>query len=89
VAIFGSLRAVDYLRTPGFRKYFGSRLCDAAGSNMRQISLLLLMYQLTNSATLLGALALARAIPLIFVTPLAGAVADRVFKKALSRYPAW
>jgi len=61
--------------------YFFSRLCDAAAMNIRQMSLGFLMYRLTDSATLLGVLVVARAIPLLLVAPFAGAIADRVQKK--------
>jgi MFS family permease len=61
--------------------FFVSRLCDAAAVNIRQISMGLLIYRLTNSAIILGALILARAIPLMVVALFAGAIADRSQKK--------
>ncbi len=61
--------------------FFVSRLCDAAAVNIRQISMGLLIYRLTNSPIILGALILARAIPLTVVALLAGAIADRSQKK--------
>ena len=83
MSIFRNLRTVDSLRVPIFRWYFISRLFDASAMNIRQMALIYLMYELTSSATLLGVLVLARAIPLMFLSPLAGAVADRVQKKYL------
>lgn len=41
------------------------------------------MYRLTGSATLLGVLVVARAVPLLLVSPIAGAIADRMQKKYL------
>ena len=61
--------------------FFVSRLCDAAAVNIRQISMGLLIYRLTNSPIILGGLILARAIPLTAVALLAGAIADRSQKK--------
>lgn len=81
MAIFHNIKAVESLRIPAFRMYFFSRLADSAAVFTRQMSLLLLMYYLTGSVTLLGVLTLARAIPLMLVAPLAGAIADRIQKK--------
>ena len=81
MAILRNLKSIESLRIPSFRMYFCSRLCDAAARNIWQMSLVLLMYRLTHSATLLGVLILAQSIPLLVVTPLAGAIADRVQKK--------
>jgi MFS family permease len=83
MAVFRNLRTLDSLRVPIFRRYFVSRLFDASAMNIRQMALIILMYRITGSATLLGALVLARAIPLLLLSPLAGAVADRVQKKYL------
>jgi MFS family permease len=54
--------------------------------NMRQLALSLLLFRLTGSAALLGILVLARAIPLILLTPLAGAAADKIQKKSIIQY---
>jgi len=61
--------------------FFFSRICDSAAVNIRQMSLGLLIYRLTDSPTILGVLVLARAVPLLVVTLLAGAIADRSQKK--------
>jgi MFS family permease len=78
-----NLKAIEPLKIAAFRMYFTSRICDSMGMNMRQLCLTLLLYRLTGSAALLGILVLARAIPLILVTPLAGAVADKIQKKSI------
>jgi MFS family permease len=83
---FGKIKAVDSLKNPAFRMFFLSRLFNALGMNIRQFSMAFLMYTLTNSATLLGVLILGRAIPLLLVSPLAGALADRFQKKILIQY---
>jgi MFS family permease len=77
----GSLRAIQPLKNPAFRMYFFSRVTEAVGMNMRQISLSLLLYRITGSTALLGIMVLARAIPMIVVPPFAGALADRIQKK--------
>ncbi|MCJ7604864.1 MAG: MFS transporter, partial [Dehalococcoidales bacterium] len=81
MAFFRNLRTLDSLRNPAFRMYFFSRLFDAAAMNIRQMALVYLMYRLTDSVTLLGWLVVARAIPLLLLTPIAGAIGDRVQKK--------
>jgi MFS family permease len=78
-----NLKAVEPLKNAAFRMFFSSRICDSIAANMRQLSLALLLYRLTGSAALLGILVLARAIPLILVTPLAGALADKLPKKTI------
>src|SRR4030042_16009 len=84
--IAGKIKAVDSLKNPDFRMFFFSRLFNALGMNVRQFSTSLLMYRVTNSPTLLGVLILGRAVPLLLVSPLAGALADRFQKKTLIQY---
>jgi hypothetical protein len=79
----GNLKAIEPLQNPAFRMYFTNRVCDSIAMKMRQLSLSLLLYRLTGSAALLGLLVLARAIPLILVTPLAGSAADKIQKKTI------
>ena len=83
MSFFQKLRTLESLRNPSFRMYFVSRLFDAAAMNIRQMALIYLMYILTDSATLLGVLVLARAIPLLLFSPVAGAIGDRIQKKYL------
>ena len=77
------IKALDSLKNPAFRMFFLSRLFDALSMNIRQFSLSLLVYYLTGSAPWLGYVTLARAIPLLFFSPVAGALADRLEKKTL------
>jgi MFS family permease len=83
---FSQLKAIEPLKNSAFRWYFTSRISDSMAMNMRQLALTLLLFRLTGSAALLGILVLARAIPLILVTPLAGTAADRIQKKAIIQY---
>ncbi len=83
MAFLQNLRTIDSLRNPNFRVYFISRLFDASAMNVRQMALIYLMYRLTDSATLLGVIVLARAIPMLVLSPIAGAFADRLQKKYL------
>jgi len=85
-SLSGRIKAVDSLKNPAFRMFFLSRLFNALGMNIRQFSMGLLMYRLTDSPTLLGVLVLGRAVPLLLLGPLAGAMADRFSKKTLIQY---
>lgn len=78
--------AVDSLKNPAFRMFFMSRLFNALGMNIRQFSMVLLVYHLTGSAAWLGYLTLARAVPLLVVSPISGALADRFEKKTLIQW---
>jgi MFS family permease len=83
MSFFSKIKALDSLRNANFRMFFLSRLFDALSMNIRQFSLSLLVYYLTDSAAWLGYLTLARAIPLLFFSPITGALADRFEKKTL------
>jgi MFS family permease len=86
MSIFPRIKAVDSLRNPGFRMFFMSRLFNALGMNIRQFSTAILVYFLTGSAAWLGYLTLARAVPLLIVSPISGALADRFEKKTLIQW---
>ena len=52
-----------------------------AAMNMQMMARSLLIYRLTGSATILGAMALANALPRLFLSLFGGIIADRVQKK--------
>jgi MFS family permease len=79
--LFPNIKALESLKIAAFRMFFISRLCESAAVNIRQISMGLLIYRLTESPLILGSLVLARAIPLMVVALFAGAIADRSQKK--------
>ncbi len=86
MSFFRKIKALDSLKNPAFRMFFMSRLFNALGMNVRQFSLSLLVFYLTGSATWLGILTLGRAVPLLLVSPLSGAMADRFEKKTLIQW---
>jgi MFS family permease len=77
------LRAISSLHNPAYRVYFLGMLGQFASMSMQTISGSLLIYRLTGSAALLGTMALAHAIPMIFFCTIGGAIADRFQKKRL------
>ena len=68
------------LRTLGYRNFqlfFGGQLISLIGTWMQNIAQSWLVYRLTGSSVLLGAVAFAGQIPIFFLAPLGGIVADR------------
>ncbi|MBI4283035.1 MAG: MFS transporter [Chloroflexi bacterium] len=77
----GKLKTFSSLANPVFRHYYVSNLCQQAAQNMQQITRALLVYRVTGSATALGVVSLAGALPHIVAALFGGAVADRIQKK--------
>jgi MFS transporter, DHA1 family, staphyloferrin A biosynthesis exporter len=74
---FSSLRHLDY------RYLWTSTLLMSAGQWIQQVTLGWLLYDLTNSAVLLGALNGLRALPFLIFGPIAGVAADRMDRRGL------
>ena len=68
---------------PVFRILFASLLGQMASMNMQILARTMLIYRLTGSATILGAMSLAYAIPMISLSLFGGVFADRVEKKKI------
>ena len=69
-----SLRA---LRHRNYRLYFGGQGISLTGSWMQQVAMGWLVYRLTGSAFYLGLVAFFAQVPVIFMAPLSGVLADR------------
>lgn len=69
------------LKNPVYRLYYGALLGHFASMNMQMIARSLLIYRLTGSAAILGMMALANALPMLFLSLFGGVIADRVQKK--------
>lgn len=65
------------LRNRNYRLFFGGQGVSLIGTWMQSIALNWLVYRLTGSALLLGAVAFAGQIPVLLLAPLAGVLADR------------
>jgi MFS family permease len=76
-----SLRTFDSFKNPVFRLYYGSMLGEWSSMNMQQVARSLLIYRITGSGAILGAMSLAHAIPNLFLSLLGGVIADRLQKK--------
>ena len=75
------LRTFDSFKNPIFRLYYGALLGQRAAANMQMMARSLLVYHLTDSATILGLMSLANALPMLFLALFGGVIADRVQKK--------
>lgn len=71
------------LKHRNFRYLWSGTLLMGAGQWIQQVTLGWLLYDLTSSSILLGALNGARAIPFLIAGPIAGVVADRVDRRKL------
>ncbi|MDO8687754.1 MAG: MFS transporter [Dehalococcoidales bacterium] len=76
-----NLKTFTSFKNPVFRIYFGSMVGMMAGMNMQQLVGSLLIYRITGSAAILGVMALASAIPMLFLSLFGGVIADRMQKK--------
>ena len=76
-----SLRTFESLRIPIYRTYWASMMAQMGAMNMQIVARSLLMYDISKSAILLGASALAFALPMILFSLYGGVIADRLQKK--------
>ena len=76
-----NLRTFGSLKNPVYRLYYGALLSQMAAMNMQMIARSLLIYRITGSAAILGSMAVANAVPMLFLSLFGGVIADRVQKK--------
>lgn len=71
------------LASPAYRRYFFGQLLSLVGTWIQQVALGWLVYRLTDSTVLLGAVAFLSNAPQLLVAPFAGIVIDRSDRKRL------
>ena len=76
-----NLRTFSSFKNPVYRLFYGGMLGQMVGMNMEMMARSLLIYRLTGSAFILGAMSLAFAIPMVSLSLFGGVIADRVQKK--------
>lgn len=76
-----NIKTFSSLKNRVFRYYYGGMLGQMAAMNMQMVTRSLLIYRLTSSATILGTMALAHAIPMTLLSLYGGVLADRLEKK--------
>jgi MFS family permease len=70
-------------RVPGYRLYAGGNFLNVLGRQMLGVAVAYEVYRRTQSATALGLIGLAGALPIIFLALPAGHVADRVSRRGI------
>jgi len=73
----GATFVLRALRHRNFRLFFGGQLISLTGTWMQTVAQSWLVYRLTGSSVLLGAVGFAGQIPVFVLAPLGGALADR------------
>src|SRR3990172_8132734 len=76
-------RGLRALRERNYVLYLAGQFTSQLGNWAEQTAVAWILYELTNSPLLLGLSGLARAVPMIGLTLIGGAVADRVPRRAL------
>jgi MFS family permease len=76
-----NLRTFSSFKNSVYRIYFIGMVGQMVSINMQMIARSLLIYRLTGSPAILGAMSLANAIPMVSLSLFGGVIADRVQKK--------
>ena len=71
------------LRHQNFRRYYVGQTISLLGSWMQSTAVMWLAYRLTDSTVATGTVGFLAMLPYIFVTPVAGALSDRVSRRKL------
>ena len=75
--------ALRSLRHQNFRRYFIGQTISQLGSWMQSTAVMWLAYRLPESTAATGMIGFLAMVPYIFITPLAGALSDRVSRRKL------
>lgn len=70
-------------RHPGFRLLWGSQLAGSLGESVAMVALPLYVYQLSDSARLLGLFFVLQTLPRVILAPVSGLLADRLNRRRL------
>jgi MFS family permease len=81
-----NIRTFKSFKNPVFALYFGGLLGQMVGINMQMMTRSFLVYELTDSAFLLGTMSLFFAVPMVLLSLFGGVVADRIQKKYIMLY---
>jgi MFS family permease len=82
-SIAGPRAVARLVRRRDFGPYFLGNALSASGTWFQNLAAALLIYRLTHSALLLGVLNFSQFIPILVLTPWAGALADRIDRRKL------
>ena len=76
-----NLKTFSSFKNPWYRLYYAGMLGQMISMNMQMMTRSLLVYRMTQSAAVLGAMSLFAAIPMLCLSLFGGVIADRVQKK--------
>ncbi len=76
-------QALRSLRHPNYRLFFAGQLISLVGTWIQMVAQPWLVYRLTHSEALLGAVGFASQIPIFLFAPLGGALADRFDRRRI------
>ncbi|MSP79090.1 MAG: hypothetical protein EXR67_06015, partial [Dehalococcoidia bacterium] len=75
-----NLSTFGSFQVPAFRYYFAAMVGQGTAMNMQMMAQALLVYRITGSATALGIMSLASAVPMLVFSLMGGVLADRLKK---------
>ena len=75
------IKALDSFKNPQFRLYWFGSMGQMAAMNMQMMTRTWYAYKLSESATMLGLIALSLALPMLIFSIYGGIIADRTQKK--------
>ena len=75
------LNPFSSFKYPAYRLYFSTMTSQWIAMNMQVVVRSLLIYRITGSGAILGSMALAHAIPMLFLSLYGGVIADRLAKR--------
>jgi MFS family permease len=78
-----SLRTFSSFNVASFRWFYGSMIGQMAAMQVEMVARGVLIYDITESGTILGVMALAQSLPMLFASLWGGVAADRIPKKYL------
>ncbi len=76
-----TLRTFESLKNPHYRLYWAAMMGQMGSMNMQMMARAWFIYDLTRSPAMLGVMALANSLPMLFLSLFGGVMADRVQKK--------
>ena len=82
-------RVTRALHHPNYRLFFGGQTVSLAGTWITRIATSWLVYRLTGSELLLGLVSFCGQIPALLLTPVAGALVDRMDRRKLLLVAQW
>ncbi|MEQ1898739.1 MAG: MFS transporter [Vicinamibacterales bacterium] len=82
-------RVTRALHHPNYRLFFGGQTVSLAGTWITRIATSWLVYRLTGSELLLGLVSFCGQIPALLLTPVAGALVDRMDRRTLLLVAQW